>query len=110
MFIMGCQDASQAVAVAALKATGAYTCALANEDEALILRDVIAPMLHVMNLCLQKGDEEIVVEALDVIQECCYSDQPLVNDHIEVRATRIALQCRRSVVLTLIVEKFMCSL
>lgn len=30
------------------------------------------------------GDEEIVVEALDVLQECIEMEQPLVNDHIVV--------------------------
>jgi hypothetical protein len=31
------------------------------------------------------GDEEIVVDALDVLQDCVEMEQPLVNDHIEVR-------------------------
>ena len=30
------------------------------------------------------GLEEVVVEALDVLQECIEMEQPLVNDHIEV--------------------------
>lgn len=37
-----------------------------------------------MRNCLQSGEEETVVEALDVIQECCFLDQPLVNNHIQV--------------------------
>lgn len=85
---MGCQDSSHSVQVAALKATGSYISALANEDEVMILKDVLSPMLQVMHVCLQKGDEEIVSEALDVIQECCMSDQALINDHIEVGCSR----------------------
>lgn len=30
------------------------------------------------------GDEDIVVEALDVLQECVEMEQPLINDHVEV--------------------------
>lgn len=30
------------------------------------------------------GDEDIVIEALDVLQECVEMEQPLINDHIEV--------------------------
>jgi hypothetical protein len=34
---------------------------------------------------ISEGDEEIVVDALDVLQDCVEMEQPLVNDHIEVR-------------------------
>lgn len=34
--------------------------------------------------CFSTGDEDIVVEALDVLQECVEMEQPLINDHIEV--------------------------
>jgi hypothetical protein len=37
------------------------------------------------------GDEDIVVEALDVLQECIEMEQPLVNDHIEVRSPVIII-------------------
>ena len=30
------------------------------------------------------GDEDVVIEALDVLQECVEMEQPLINDHIEV--------------------------
>jgi hypothetical protein len=72
------------VAVAALAATSAYIMELGNEEEIMILKVVITPMLHVMNTCLQNGDDETVTEGLEVIQECCGLEQPLVNDHIEV--------------------------
>jgi hypothetical protein len=84
MFVMGCQDPVSAVAVAALAATSSYIMELGNEEEIMILKVVITPMLHVMNTCLQNGDDETVTEGLEVIQECCALEQPLVNDHIEV--------------------------
>jgi hypothetical protein len=84
MFVMGCQDAVSAVATAALSATSAYIMELGNEPEVMILQKVISPMLDVMNKCLQAGDEDIVCEGLDVIQECCMLEHPLINDHIEV--------------------------
>jgi hypothetical protein len=84
MFTMGCQDASTSVATAALSSTAAYIVALADSPEVMQLQGVISPMLNVMHVCLQKGDEEVVVEGLEVIQECVDMDQPLINDHIEV--------------------------
>lgn len=38
------------------------------------------------------GDEETVVEALDVLQECIEMEQPLINDHIEVLLPYIIVQ------------------
>lgn len=84
MFVMGCQDAVSNVATAALSATSAFIIELGNEPEIMILQKVINPMLDVMNKCLQAGDEDIVCEGLDVINECCMLEQPLINDHIEV--------------------------
>jgi hypothetical protein len=84
LFIKGCQDPVQTVAVAALSSTGSYISALSNESEIMILKDVLSPMLNVMNTCLQNGDEETVSSGLDVLQECFTLDQPLINDHVEV--------------------------
>ena len=120
MFIVGCQDQSTSVSVAAMAATAAYINALADQPEVMQLQCVLTPMLGVMHACLQRGrertllchfvlreseeltivlhlfssfmlnmisqgDEEIVVDALDVLQDCVEMEQPLVNDHIEVR-------------------------
>src|SRR5690349_18698249 len=89
MFVMGCQDPVPDVATAAMSATSAFIMELANEPEVMILQVVITPMLHVMNTCLQRGDDDLVIEGLDVVQECCNLDQPLVNDHLEVRKYRL---------------------
>eukprot|EP01038_Epipyxis_sp_PR26KG_P004790 gene4790-6717_t len=83
MFIVGCQDGSHSVAMAALEACGAFINSLGNESEVMLLGSTIVPMLEVMHKCLLNGDEEIVSEGLDVMQECCYLEQPLINDHIE---------------------------
>jgi len=83
MFVMGCQDAVPAVAKAALAATSSFIVELGNEQEVMVMEKVLGPMVTVMRNCLQSGEEETVVEALDVIQECCFLDQPLVNNHIQ---------------------------
>lgn len=85
MFTHGCQDTVISVATAALTACSSYIVALGSAQEVMILQVVIPPMLQVMVKCLHNGEEEVVVEALDVIQECCELEQPLVNEHIEVR-------------------------
>lgn len=81
---MGCQDANHQVANAALAATAAYIMVLGNSDEIMIMKSVINPMLNVMANNLKSGDEDLVIEALDVIQECCTLEQPLINDFLEV--------------------------
>eukprot|EP01032_Pedospumella_encystans_P029078 gene29078-32838_t len=84
MFVMGCQDASTSVKEAALSATSSLIKELGREPEVMALQCVINPMLGVMQACLQNGSEDTVIEGLDVIQEACLLEQPLVNDHLEV--------------------------
>jgi hypothetical protein len=81
---MGCQDGNHQVANAALAATAAYIMVLGNSDEIMIMKSVINPMLNVMANNLKSGDEDLVIEGLDVIQECCTLEQPLINDFLEV--------------------------
>lgn len=83
MFIAGCRDPSTAVCVEALGSTAAYITALQEEPEVMQLQGVILPMLEVMNACLQRGEEEVVTEGLDVIQDSCMMEHPLINDQIE---------------------------
>jgi hypothetical protein len=45
-------------------------------------KDVVSDLLSVMVKCLESGDEDVVAEGLDMIQECAAMEQPLVNDHI----------------------------
>lgn len=84
MFVMGCQDTDASVAEAALSATSSLIKELGSEPEVMALQCVINPMLAVMSACLKNGSEDTVIEGLDVIQECCLLEQPLVNDHLEV--------------------------
>jgi HEAT repeat protein len=83
MFIIGCRDSASAVCVDALASTSSYITALADEPEVMLLQGVLRPMLEVMEACLKRGDEEVVAECLDVIQETCIMDQPLINEQIE---------------------------
>ena len=57
MFIVGCQDQSTSVSVAAMAATAAYINALADQPEVMQLQCVLTPMLGVMHACLQRGRE-----------------------------------------------------
>lgn len=84
MFVMGCQDPSSHVSAAAMSATGAYIQALADEPEVMQLSCVLTPMLQVMHGCLERGDEDLVVEAMDVLEDIVHMEQPLINDHVEV--------------------------
>lgn len=84
MLVMGCQDASTNVAESALSATSSLIKELGREPEVMALQSVINPMLNVMSTCLANGSEDTVIEGMDVIQEACLLEQPLVNDHLEV--------------------------
>lgn len=55
MFIMGCQDASNKVSVAAMSATAAYINALSDDPAVMLLQCVLTPMLEVMHACLLRG-------------------------------------------------------
>lgn len=84
MFTVGCQDAVVSVAVEALSAAGNFIMQLGDAQEVMSMQGVISPMLNAMNKCLAGGEEDFVVEGLDVIQQCCELEQPLINEHIEV--------------------------
>lgn len=84
MFVMGCQDAVHSVATAALSAVTTFITEVRDAPEIMALKPVISPMLSVMEKCLREGDEDMFIEGMDVIQECCTLEQPLINDHIEV--------------------------
>lgn len=84
MLTAGCQDPSPAVSVAAMKATTCYIRSINDDPEVMRLQSVLTPMLSVMHQCLARGDEDIVAEGLEVIQECAEMQQPLLNDHLEV--------------------------
>jgi hypothetical protein len=49
----------------------------------MLFQGVISQLLHVMQKCLENGDEDVVAEGLDLIQECAAMEQPLVNDHVQ---------------------------
>lgn len=42
-----------------------------------------------MQGCLERGDEDLVVEAMDVLGEMVSMEQPLINDHVEVRVSSV---------------------
>jgi len=84
MFVMGCQDTSSTVSEAALKAVSSFIKEIGTEPEVMGLQCVLNPMFLVMASCLRNGSEETVIEGLDVIQEACLLEQPLINEHLQV--------------------------
>lgn len=56
MFIIGCEDSSTAVSVAAMQATAAYINALSDDPSVMQLQCVLTPMLGVMHACLLRGN------------------------------------------------------
>jgi len=83
MFVAGCNDPSAAVKKEAMGATTSFLKELADLPEVMHLECVIPPMIEVMQQCLASGDEDVVAEGLDVIQESLASEQPLANNHLE---------------------------
>eukprot|EP01041_Mallomonas_annulata_P011769 gene11769-24669_t len=82
LFVRGCQDPNPDVASSAMAATAAYIDALGDDPEVMHLQVVLTPMLTVMQACLERGDENIVVDGLEVIQESVSMEQPLINEHL----------------------------
>lgn len=82
MFQAGCQDPVSVVCNAALRSVSEFINNIGNEPEVLLLQGVIPPMLAGMGRCLTEGDEDVVVESLDFIQNCCGLEQPLIDTHI----------------------------
>lgn len=62
----------------------------------MLLSSVIQPMVAVLGKCLQEGNENVVIEGLDVLQDCFGLEEPLINEHIEVRSGRMFLLGRVS--------------
>lgn len=84
--MIGCQDVVSGVAVEALRATSSYIKAIGNSKEVMLLSGVVQPMVAVLEKCLQEGNEDVVVEGLDVLQDCFGLEEPLINEHIEVKS------------------------
>ena len=84
MVLTGCKDSAHNVTVAAMKAASIYIGSIADEQEVLIMKKVILPMLDVMRNCLTQGDEDLAAEGLEVFEECISMEQPLINDYVEV--------------------------
>ena len=83
MICSGFADSDSTVAVASLGALTAYMDAISDDPSVMVLQSTLSPMLEVMHKCIESGDEEVVAEGLDVIQECALMDSPILNDHIE---------------------------
>ncbi len=75
---------SHDVALSAINASTIYISFLADEPEVMSLQVLLTPMLHVIQNSLNQGNEDVVIEAFDMFQECAAMTQPLINEHIQV--------------------------
>ena len=82
MFLAGLQDPSIKVKTTTVTAMGSYIREMGDSNEVMLLQQLLTPLLTVLNASLSV-DEDLVCEGLDVFQECCAIEQPLINDHIE---------------------------
>ena len=79
----GCADPEQQVKIGAMKACVAMITHTSDSVEVMALEPILPPLIAVMQHCLQAGEEELVSEAMDVVQECASMEQPLINNHID---------------------------
>lgn len=84
MLNLGCQDASQSVCVEAMGAATIYIDNISGDEAVMKMKPVLSSILHVLNMCIQKGDEDIVIDGLEIFQQCANMDFPLINDHMNV--------------------------
>jgi hypothetical protein len=82
MFVVGCQDPSAQVAVAAISAVTTFIGAIGHTNEVLQLKPVLEPLLNTLNKFATNGDTPDFTEGLQVISQCVCLELPLINDHI----------------------------
>ena len=82
LFLTGLSDPVGAVRVVALQASAKLVEFLGSEAEVLSFRELIPPMLAVIRQCLADGDEDSVVEVLDVFGDLVQSPQPVVTPYV----------------------------
>lgn len=83
MFIDGIQDSEQNVSREAFMATSMFLSNMSNRDGVDMLAAVIGPTLNVLTVSLNKSDEELVNDGLDVLTEAALIDKPIINNYID---------------------------
>ena len=84
MIIAGCQDSSVLVQEEAIESAKIYIDRIANKEIVMEMKPVIGAILTTLGICLQRGDEDVVVEGLDIFETISDMEYPLINDHVEV--------------------------
>ncbi|OAE28961.1 hypothetical protein AXG93_2960s1400 [Marchantia polymorpha subsp. ruderalis] len=85
VFVAGLNDQqSTRVRVAALKAVGALVGYIQTEEEVIMFRELIAPILNVSRSCLESGDEDVAILAFEIFDELVESPAPLLGPTIPV--------------------------
>ncbi|CAM6009508.1 unnamed protein product [Sphagnum balticum] len=85
VFVSGLNDQqSNRVRVAALKAVGAFVGYIQTEQEVLMFRELIPPILNVSRICLANGDEDVAILAFEIFDELVESPAPLLGPTIPV--------------------------
>ena len=82
VFATGLQDATPLVQAAALRATCMLMQAMSTDEAVLSFKDLIPPMLEVLKARVVSGDDEVVREILEVMDELAQTPVPLLNPHV----------------------------
>lgn len=85
IFLAGLADPQSAkVRSEALKALGHLIDHLETEQEMMMFRAAIPPMVEALRSVLTGSDEDAVSYAFEVFDELCSSEVPVINPHIPV--------------------------
>jgi len=82
LLLRGLADASPPVQAQALRATGALMSVCCDTEMAHCFVDLLPPILAVLRARLASGDEDIVGEVLEVLDDLAQVPTPLLNKHI----------------------------
>ena len=82
LFQTALQDQERPVAVAALRACCAFVQTLSTDDEALLFRDLVPPMVAVARQAALAKDDNVLRQFFDCFSELAQTPVPVLTPHI----------------------------
>lgn len=95
LFATALQDAENAVAVAALRACCAFVSTLSTDDEALLFRDLVPPMVSVARQAALQKNDQVLQQFFDCFSELAQTPVPVINQHITA-VVQLALEVMKA--------------
>lgn len=83
MLLAGVTNNSQAIRVASINATTSYILGLGEHDEVMKLNVLLPPCFTMVQQAITDDDEDMLMEAIEVIEEAITISKPLINEHME---------------------------